>query len=192
MICKKCGSVISDDAKFCNFCGEAQEVVAQETYTEMPVQEDQPLYAEEPAKQGKGKGLAIASLVLGIVSVVLALAGICCCGAFSWTLSIVPAIVGLILAIVAKKKGFTGGMVKAGLILNIIAIVVTAIILLVSVILIIVALAGGGGFESIMEEFMEGFEEGFNAGYGSSAKSYSDSIYSDYYAVKSVISSLLK
>ncbi len=232
MICKKCGSVISDDAKFCNFCGEAQEVgmpvettqsvIDQQNYVapdapveyqqmpevepapifeqpaaeepapvfEMPVQQEQPLYAEAPTKNN-GKGLAIASLVLGILGLVSYLA--CCCVApLNGFVSIVPAIVGLILASVAKKKGFTGGMTKAGFILNLIGLILSIVTIIVFVIMFIIALASGGGMEEFFGEFMEAFEEGYNAGYDASAKSYSDSIYSDYYAVKSVISSFLK
>ena len=145
----------------------------------------EPVFAEAPSKSG-GKGLAITSLILGIVSVVLALGFICCCGTFSSLLSIVPAVIGLILAVVAKKKGATGGLCKAGLILSVIALVISVVLLLISIFIFIMALASSGGdFEMIIEEFMEGFEEGFNAGYNSS-------YYDSYYAVKSVVSSFLK
>ncbi len=61
-----------------------------------------------------GKGLAIASMVLGICSLVIPYAGI------------VTAIVGLILGIKAKKQlsevGAPSGMAQAGIIMSIIAI----------------------------------------------------------------------
>jgi len=69
-----------------------------------------------------GKGLAIASLILGIAGVV-----------FSWMMGFggLPSLIGLILAIVAKKKGFSGGIATAGLIISIIGIVLNGIIIFV-------------------------------------------------------------
>lgn len=60
------------------------------------------------------KGMSIASLVLGIVSVAL-----CCIG---WV-SIICAILAIIFGVVGKKKGGQG-MAKAGLILGIIALAI--------------------------------------------------------------------
>ncbi|MCL2376973.1 MAG: DUF4190 domain-containing protein [Defluviitaleaceae bacterium] len=67
----------------------------------------------------QGKGLAIASLILGCIGLV-----------FSWLMGFagLPALIGLILAIVAKKKGFSGGLGTAGLIVSIVAIVLNLII----------------------------------------------------------------
>jgi len=73
----------------------------------------------------ENKGLSIASLVLGIVAVVL------CC--FGWV-SIICAVLAIIFGVVGKKKG-GAGMAKAGLILGIIALAVYAV-------LYIIALAG--------------------------------------------------
>lgn len=76
-------------------------------------------------QQGK-KGFAIASMILGIASCVLAWWGI----AFG-VISLVCAVVGLILAIQAKKSytaiGQKNGMATAGLILSIIGIVLSII-----------------------------------------------------------------
>ncbi len=71
----------------------------------------------------ESKGLSVASMILGIVSVVL----FC-----FWYLSIPCAILAIIFGVMGKKKGGKG-MAKAGLILGIIAIVL--------VILVIVGLA---------------------------------------------------
>ncbi|MCL2575905.1 MAG: hypothetical protein FWE33_05675 [Defluviitaleaceae bacterium] len=62
-----------------------------------------------PYKQ-PGDGKATGSLVLGIISVV-------CCGSLPFGL------IGLILALSAKKDGFTGGKMTAGLVLSIIGLV---------------------------------------------------------------------
>ena len=63
------------------------------------------------------KNMAIASMVLGIVAVVFAWFG---WGAF---VSLACSIVGLVLAVNAKKKGNTSGMQKAGLVLSLIGII---------------------------------------------------------------------
>ena len=60
-------------------------------------------------------GLAIASMVLGIVSLVLTCM---CCGMISW----LPSLIGLILGIVARAKGNRSGMGVAGIVLNSIAL----------------------------------------------------------------------
>ena len=71
-------------------------------------------------------GFAVASLVLGIVSVVL-----CCC---TWV-GIVCGIVGLVLSILARKAGNTETICKAGLILSIIGLALSIILLIVSLVL---------------------------------------------------------
>ena len=76
-------------------------------------------------QQGK-KGLAIASMVLGIVACVIAWWGL----AYG-IIGIVCAIVGLVLAILAQKSykaiGQKNGMATAGLILSIIGLVLAII-----------------------------------------------------------------
>ena len=61
-----------------------------------------------------GKGAATASLVLGIISVVLWFFG------YSALVSVILGIVGLILAGNAKKAGFNGGIRTAGFVLSLI------------------------------------------------------------------------
>lgn len=73
-------------------------------------------------EEKQSNGLAIASMVLGIVSLILA----CILPYVSW----VPAIVGIVLAAIAKKKA-KSGMATAGLVCSIIALVVVIILLVV-------------------------------------------------------------
>lgn len=68
-----------------------------------------------------GKGAATASLVLGIISVVLWFFG------YSALASVILGIVGLILAGNAKKAGFNGGIRTAGFVLSLIGLIGGAI-----------------------------------------------------------------
>ena len=77
-------------------------------------------YAPVPAKN-PGKGLGIASMVLGIVSLVL----------FCWIYVSIPcALVGVILGGVGMKKskdaGMSAGMATAGLVCSIISLAIVA------------------------------------------------------------------
>ena len=68
-----------------------------------------------------GKGAATASLVLGIISVVLWFFG------YSALVSVILGIVGQILAGNAKKAGFNGGIRTAGFVLSLIGLIGGAI-----------------------------------------------------------------
>ena len=78
-----------------------------------------PMYPQGPVQQ-PGKGLAIGSLVCGIVSLVLSWMG--------GLLGVVAGIVGIILSIQAKKQGFVGGMNTAGLVMSIIGLALGGIL----------------------------------------------------------------
>lgn len=64
-----------------------------------------------------GKGSATASMVLGIISVVLWFFG------YSALVSVVLGIIGLVLAGSAKKAGFEGGIRTAGFVLSLIGLI---------------------------------------------------------------------
>ena len=68
-----------------------------------------------------GKGAATASMVLGIISVVLWFFG------YSALVSVILGIVGLILAGNGKKAGFVGGIQTAGFVLSLIGLIGGAI-----------------------------------------------------------------
>lgn len=84
-------------------------------------------------------GYAVASLVLGIVSVVLS-----CC---TWV-GIACGIVGLVLAIVAKKAGNEETICKAGLILSIVGLALAVILLIVSLVL-----AGSPEYQQFIQKY---------------------------------------
>lgn len=70
----------------------------------------------------QGKGKAVASLVLGIISV------FCLFGGGSAILSVILSIIGLIMAGSSKKQGYTGGIRTAGFVLSLISIIVGAVV----------------------------------------------------------------
>ena len=76
-------------------------------------------YIPQEPQGNPGKGLAITSLVLGIL-------GFFCYG--------ITSLVGLILGCVSKGKGYRGGMATAGIICSAIAIAMWVIILVVIII----------------------------------------------------------
>lgn len=84
-------------------------------------------------------GYAVASLVLGILSIVL-----CCC----YYIGLVCGIVGLVLSVVAKKNGNDEGINKAGLVLNIIGVSIGAIF-------VILLIIGAGASQYTYQELLK-------------------------------------
>lgn len=78
---------------------------------------------EENKVVNESKGLSIASMVLGIVSVVM----LCV-----YYISIPSAILAIIFAIIGRKKGGKG-MATAGLVLGIIALVIDIVIVVMAI-----------------------------------------------------------
>ena len=76
-----------------------------------------------------GKGLAIASLVLGIVSVIVAWWG------FAALFSVATSIVGIVLGVMAKKTMPSGetGIATAGLVISIIGLCLSVLIFIACV-----------------------------------------------------------
>ncbi|RGE24281.1 DUF4190 domain-containing protein [Leucobacter sp. wl10] len=89
-----------------------------------PAAPAEPAYGAAPAQS---KGLAIAALVLGIVSLV-----------FCWipAIGIIAGVVGLILGIIALRKRQSKGMSLTGIITGALGIVASIIILIVSIMII--------------------------------------------------------
>lgn len=74
-----------------------------------------------------GKGAATASMVLGIISVVLWFFG------YSAIVSVILGVVGLILAGNAKKAGFMGGIRTAGFVLSLVGLIGGALVFIACV-----------------------------------------------------------
>ena len=90
---------------------------------------------QEP-QNNESKGLAIASMVLGIVSLVLSCV---------WYVSIPAAIVGIILGVMHNKKNGKCGMSTAGIACSIISLVLTVLLLVLAA----VGLAALGGVAAL-------------------------------------------
>ena len=132
--CKQCGSELENGAKFCPKCGAAVEgdAVAKPASPTSSESRHQP---EVKAKSADaGHGLAIGSLVCGIIGIVLWFFGYTC------LISVVLGIVGLVLAGNAKKEGNTEGIRTAGFIVSLIALIIGIIITIY--LCLVVALVG--------------------------------------------------
>lgn len=93
-----------------------------------------------------GKGAAIASMVLGIIAVLLWWFG------YSSAISVILGIIGLILASNAKKVGYTGGIRTAGFVLSLIGLIGGAIFFVSCV--ACVGLIGAAGSSIDYSQFM--------------------------------------
>lgn len=112
MVCKNCGTQNEPNAVFCRSCGaDLREVEVQTPVTPEPTYaayNGEPYngepYTGEPVGQTSepGKGMAIASMVLGIVSF--------------FCFGIITAPLAIIFGGVAKSKGYKGGMATAGIV----------------------------------------------------------------------------
>ena len=102
MYCRKCGREIPDDSVMCGYCGT-------------PTNPDNPYtYGGTPQNMDEGaNGLGIASMILGIVAILLA-----CCAGGKW-LTFLVAAAGLIL-----------GMALAGVICSVIALLMKIIVII--------------------------------------------------------------
>ena len=90
-----------------------------------------------------GKNLAIGSLVCGILSLVFIFFG------YGALLGIVAGIIAIVLAVNSQKKGYEGGMRKAGLVLGIIGTVLCAITFVACALCVGALGAAAGGLESL-------------------------------------------
>lgn len=144
MVCKYCGFENESYSEFCVNCGaslEAEEIQNEETqaYEENGYYGDNGGYYEESAVQPKKTdGMGIASMVLGIVSLV-------CCnpgGLF--------AIVGLILGIISTKKAKASGEKSPFALAGIITCAIAVAFMALSLIGTIIYCVFFGGFTVLM------------------------------------------
>lgn len=145
MFCSKCGKQNEDGTAFCTECGNP-----------LTPESNQPEVQQNPQPEGgkndDGKGLSIAALVLGIVSVV--------CVWFFGVASIIfiaTSVVGIILGYKGRKKsiasyGKASGMATAGFVLSIVAASI-------AILYVISCVACVGCIASSVPGALEGLEE---------------------------------
>jgi hypothetical protein len=74
-----------------------------------------------------GNGMAVASMIVGIVAIVTGLFGWCCCAYFGSGTSILIGAIAVILGFVSRSQGSRSGMNVTGLILGFAAILIGVI-----------------------------------------------------------------
>lgn len=109
MFCPKCGTNNADGVSFCSNCGTTLQTASTPMPTPVPRPVNYKSYSEP------GKGLAIASLITGIVSLIM--------------FAIICGTLAIVFGAIAKKKGYFGGMATAGLVLGIVGIVLWLLML---------------------------------------------------------------
>lgn len=95
-------------------------------------------YQAQSTTPKPGKGVAIASLVMGIVTLALL------CWLPPFFFGVISGILGIIFAVVASKAGYRGGIKTAGLVLSIIGLII-ALIFFIPTLLVVGATAGAVG-----------------------------------------------
>ena len=115
MICEKCGTFNNDEAVFCTTCGAdlknqapvapaapVQQPPYQQNSYQNPYQQNP--YQSAPVAQESmpGKGLAIAGMILGIISLLC----------FPY----ITGVLGIIFGAIAKSKGCTSGMATTAIV----------------------------------------------------------------------------
>lgn len=157
--CPKCGAK-NDDVKFCSKCGTS-------------------LTDEKKAVEGKKKeGMATASLILGIISLVFAVG---CIIFVPIIISIPLAIIGLVLGIVNLCKK---GTKFAGIILNVLSIVISCIMAFI-VFPIVIAAVGVSAFAEEASTDGSDLNKFLNQLYNELDKAQSDNYVAGKYNCKS-------
>ncbi|MGN8896664.1 hypothetical protein [Flavonifractor sp. HCP28S3_F3] len=81
----------------------------------------------------KGKNLALASMILGIVGLVFTFL-------INTLLGLILGIVGLVLASKSKQLGFTGGMRTAGFVTSLISVILGAVLFVLAAVACVAAI----------------------------------------------------
>lgn len=141
MFCKNCGKENIDGAKFCAVCGAEMTVAeVQPNVKAAPQPQYQPAqpYYNNPVVPGKGMG--IAGMILGIVSLAL----FC-----FWYLALPCGITGIILSALAVNKakaaGIKNSMATAGVICSAIALGL-AVLFILLVVIGVIGIASASSF----------------------------------------------
>ena len=120
MVCRNCGTYDDTGAKFCPNCGASlaeQEAAPVTPAAEPAATAQNPVFNNAPVQNTSypGKGMAIAALVLGIVSFFCA--------------PLITGVLGIVFGCVAKSQGYPGGMATAGIVCGIIGLILWVVML---------------------------------------------------------------
>lgn len=122
MKCKKCGQEMSAQTAYCPFCGTPNESPQTPVYNENPA--PPPYQHNDPNHMPQSQpssGMAISSMVLGIISLVLS------CLFLGW----IPAVISLIQGILALATDKPGkGMAISGIVMSAVTLFFTAFLLI--------------------------------------------------------------
>ena len=156
MYCNNCGGFVQDGSPNCPNCGAMMGVPGDQGYGQamgQPMGQQgygQPMgqqgYGQPMGQQGYGQmgygqpmgyasqqpahGLAVASLVLGILPFLICWIG----EGVGYIIGLIMAVVGIVLAAVAKKQGNRSGIATAGLAVSIVALALGLILLFIAMI----------------------------------------------------------
>lgn len=136
-ICRNCGAALGDGERFCSSCGTKVE---ENTFNGQYQGQNSGYGQYNPQQNAPTSGLAIASLVLGIIGVFA-----------SWFTVMIPSILGLIFGAVAlkqcKERNLNGrGLALAGFICSI-------VVMVICLIMFILALACGAWAYGFLNSF---------------------------------------
>jgi hypothetical protein len=148
MKCTKCGKEVKKADKFCQYCGTeikeetkttaaAKKTTAKKAEKVEEVKVEKVTKTEEP--QARRKGLGIAGMVLGILSIVF-----CWCGL--WV--IIFPILGLIFSLISKKNAF-----------KIVGIITSIVGFILEVIITIITLAAMTSFFGIISDYVDDYDD---------------------------------
>ena len=156
MNCPNCNAIIDENDTICKSCGASLSSINNPSES-MPSDNNPSKISSQsdtPAPSvPKNNGMAIASMVLGIVSIPL----LCCYG-----VGIIPAILAVVLGFVSKKKIEESNGLEIGRGMSLAGIIIGFASFALGLIGIILMFAGVAFLNSpeFMEEFENAFEEG--------------------------------
>ena len=137
--CVNCGAELQDEAVFCTSCGSQADSVQDAAPQPEPAPEYTYQQPQQVVSAAEPKGKAIATLILGIASLV--------CAVFGWTITcgiiaVICGIVGLILGKKAVAEAPNVKMGKTGKTLALIGLILGAILLVVGIIVVAACASG--------------------------------------------------
>lgn len=144
--CPNCSNLVEEDKPVCTYCGYVFNNEGQKNSSNTSSENQ---YGQFTAVPPKTNGFAIASMVLGIVSIPL----VCCC-----YIGALPAVLAIVFGFVARNKISNSngsekgnGMALAGIILGFAALAIIAVLLVISM--------AFGYNQDFMQEFEKNFKD---------------------------------